>query len=145
MIDLLANAAQTDPLISGNWIIALIGAVAAGIALVVGKIQGRKEVESRDVTLKKPLPTLQTREEPQWATKPELENHIERTDKQFSEIWNAIQQERGVARESLSKIHSRIDFQSNATAAVQATVNEVRQTVSTLLDLALHRNPPPKK
>lgn len=141
MIEVIANVAPADPMISGNWIIGLIGAIAAGIALVVGKMQGRKEAESRDVKIQKPVPTIQTREEPRWATKPELEELGERTDKQIGEIWTAIQSERGVARESLSRIHTRIDSQANATAAVQATINEVKHTVGKLLDIALHRKP----
>jgi hypothetical protein len=45
-------------MISGNWIIAVIGAIAAGIALVVGKRQGRAEAEENNVTLKHPVPTV---------------------------------------------------------------------------------------
>jgi len=54
---LLAEAAP-DPMISGNWIIAVIGAVAAGVALVYGKKQGRAEAEDNNVTIKQPVPTV---------------------------------------------------------------------------------------
>lgn len=54
---ILADAAP-DPMISGSWIIAVIGAIAAGIALVVGKKQGRAEAADNNVTIKQPVPTV---------------------------------------------------------------------------------------
>jgi hypothetical protein len=107
--------------------------------VVVGKIWEKKRAESRDVTIKKPVPTVVTREEPAWATRPELVEHVERTEKQVAEVWDAIQTERGIAREALSRIHARLDMQSNATASLQGTVNEVKGSVGRLLDLALQR------
>jgi hypothetical protein len=53
----LADAAP-DAMISGNWLIAVIGAIAAGIALVIGKKQGRAEAEENNVTIKHPVPTV---------------------------------------------------------------------------------------
>jgi hypothetical protein len=58
IFSMMANAAA-DPMISGNWIIAVIGAIAAGVAAVLGKMQGRKEgMNSRDVTLQAPVPEV---------------------------------------------------------------------------------------
>ncbi len=128
----------------GVWLsvaaITAIGAAVIGIvkAFKAGEAKGKI---SQEFTLKKPVPTVMTREEPAWATKPELEDHIERTDKHFEEIWDAIQGERGIARTALSRIHERIDEQSLATAKVQGTVDEVKSNVSKLLDLALQRKP----
>jgi len=56
IFSMMANAAA-DPMISGNWIIGVIGAIAAGVALVLGKMQGRKEA-ARDVTLQAPVPEI---------------------------------------------------------------------------------------
>lgn len=50
MISILAEVAA-DPMVSGNWIIGVIGAIAAGIALVIGKKQGRAEAQDNNVTL----------------------------------------------------------------------------------------------
>lgn len=141
MIPMLAEA--SDTLVSGNWIIAVIGAIAAGIAHVVGRKVGRNEGEnSRDVLIKKPVPTIQTREEPHWATKPELAEHVERTEQHFRDVWTAIESGRETSRVSLGKIHQRIDSQATATAAVQASVEEIRGLVGRLLDLALNRKSP---
>lgn len=57
LTQLLADT-NPDPMISGNWIIAVIGAIAAGIALVIGKKQGRAEAEDNNVTIKQPVPTV---------------------------------------------------------------------------------------
>lgn len=143
MIGILADAAAaSDPMISGNWLIGLIGAISTAAAAIIGKFAGQKAGEnSREVTLKKPVPTVVTREEPQWATKPDLDEHIERTDKHFAEVWNRFETERHVARESANNIHRRLDKQSEATAGVQASLNEVKETTGKLLDIALNRKP----
>ena len=132
-------------MISGNW---LIGALLLLIPVIGGvwikaKAAGRSEGEtSRQVTLKKPVPTVVTREEPAWATKPDLEDHEERTKQEFAQLWEAIDGERKIARDALGRIHGRLDKQSEATAKVQGTVDEVKSNVSKLLDIALQRKPP---
>ncbi len=137
----LAETAS-DPMISGNWIIALIGAASTAVAAILGKGMGRREGETaREVTLKKPVPTVVTREEPLIATQAALQEHIDNTKEGLDQVWEAITAERGVARESLGKIHARIDQQSQATAKVQGTVDEVKATVGRLLDIALNRKP----
>lgn len=139
-MNLLADVAQTDPMISGNWLIGIIGALTTGAAAIIGKLMGRKEGEtSREVTLKKPVPTVVTREEPQWASRPDLEAHEERTANELKQVWEAIDGERKIAREALGRIHTRLDNQSTATATLQGTVNAVNSNVNKLLDLALKK------
>ena len=144
-MQLLAETARPDFMISGNW---LIGALLLLIPVIGGvwikaKAAGRSEGEtSRQVTLKKPVPTVVTREEPAWATKPDLEDHEERTKQEFAQLWEAIDGERKIARDALGRIHGRLDKQSEATAKVQGTVDEVKSNVSKLLDIALQRKPP---
>lgn len=140
MIELIANAA--GEMLSGDWVLKLVGAMFTGAALILGRLWGRKESETREVTLKKPVPTVVTREEPQWATRPDLDDHEARTKAEFSEVWKAIDGERKIARDALGNIHKRLDNQSTATATLQGTVNEVKDNVGKLLDLALHRKPP---
>jgi hypothetical protein len=143
-MELMANAGGGDDLmISGKWLIALAVAVipALGAVWIKAKALGQKEAQEASVTVKKPVPTVTIREEAQWATRPELEDHIERSDKQFCEIWQAIQAERGIARTALSRIHERLDNQTTATATLQGTVDEVKGTVAKLLDLALGKKP----
>jgi hypothetical protein len=61
MITILAEAsASGDPMISGNWIIAVIGALASAIALFYGKRVGLKEA-TNNVTLQNPFPEVPVR------------------------------------------------------------------------------------
>lgn len=129
-----------------GWVITLvtgvIAAVFAGVSgLIYGNRTGKKEAEGRDVTLKKPVPTFQVREEQPFATRPELVAYIERTDDEVKSIWEAIQAERGVARTALARIHERIDNQSQVTAKLQGSVDEVGKNVRLLLDRAVNPKP----
>jgi hypothetical protein len=146
MFDLVANA-NPDTLISGNWLIAIIGAIASGMALVIGKIQGRREGEtSREVTLKKPVPTVRTQEEPQYVTLDDFNGHLRRIESSFSEIKDALDCERGIARTANSNIHKRIDSMSEKIGErlgkVEGTLAGVKDTTATLLDLALGKIKP---
>ena len=58
MFPLYLAESAPDAMISGNWLIGVIGAIAAGIALVIGKKQGRAEAEENNVTIKHPVPTV---------------------------------------------------------------------------------------
>ena len=68
MIYLAQAAATSDPMISGNWIVAVIGALASAFALFYGKRQGLKEA-TNNVTLQNPMPELPIRKlltPPSW-------------------------------------------------------------------------------
>lgn len=134
-----------DFMISGEWlsgfVVLVIGAI--GAVYVKARKDGVRVGEgSSSVTLRKPVPTLTTREEPAWATRPDLEEHIERTERHFTKIWERFESDRHVARESANNIHKRLDKQSEATAGVLASLTEVKETTGKLLDLALNRKPP---
>lgn len=138
---LLAETSPADFMISGTWLLGF----CVGIIPVIGgvwikaKQVGRAETQDNNVTLKKPVPTIQTREEPQWATRPDLNEHVARTERHFSDVWKRFEADRTAARESANNIHKRLDKQSEATAAVQASLNEVKETTHTLLDIALNK------
>ena len=123
--------------------VSAITALGIAIAAVVKAYRSgvQKGASTTETTIKKPVPTVTIREEAQWATKPDLDDHIERTDKHFAEVWNRFESERGVARDSANNLHRRLDKQSEATAAVQASLNEVKETTGKLLDIALNRKP----
>ncbi len=126
----------------GAWIsLGAITALGIAIAAVVKAYRsGVQKGSSTGFTLNKPVPTVTVREESQWATRPDLEDHVERTDNQFRDVWNRFESDRNVARESANNMHRRLDKQSEATAAVQASLNEVKDTTGKLLDIALGHN-----
>jgi hypothetical protein len=128
----------------GNGITISVAAItAAGIAIaaVVKSYRAgiQKGAASTETTIKKPVPTVTIREEAQWATKPELDAHVDQTREHFKEVWDAIQTERGIARTALSRIHERLDVQAKVTATMQGAVEQVGKNVDRLLNLALNR------
>lgn len=148
MMEFLANttAAGADPMISGEWLIKIIGAIFTGAALILGRYWGRKEKENESsVTLKKPVPTIQTREEAAWATQPDLEDHVGWTREEFKRVWGQFGVERALHNNELTAIHDRINVQSAATATIKGSVDEIGKNVEQLLHLALHGKgtPPP--
>ncbi len=132
-------AANSEPMVPGNWIIAVIGALSTAAALIIGKLQGRKEAESREVTLKKPVPTVQTREEPRWATLPELEDLERRMMDLIREIKTRLEADRAAAREAHGNTHKRIDDIVQVLAELKGFTTQIDENVDKLLNLALHK------
>lgn len=148
MISILADAASNpDFMISGNW---LIGALVILIPVVggvwlKGRASGRSEAQENKVTLQKPVPTLTTRNEALFATKPELDDHVHWSREEFARVWSQFGTERVIDNDELNKIHERINQQSLATSNLKGSVEEIGKNVSQLLHLALHGKTPPNR
>jgi hypothetical protein len=54
-VNWLANAGA-DALVSGDWVLKLIGAIFTGAALILGRYWGKKE--AGEMTIKDPVPTV---------------------------------------------------------------------------------------
>lgn len=136
--------AGADVMISGNWIIALLIALipVLGGVWIKAKAAGRTEAQDNHVTLKKPVPTIQTREEQRWVPRDEYMERWERADAETSRLWNQFGHERKIWNHEIENVQTRLATQSEATASLQGTVNEVNKTVGQLLSLALNRKPP---
>lgn len=88
MIGYLANTAAPDPMISGDWIIAVIGALASAFALFYGKRQGLKEA-TNNVTLQSPLPEFPVRKlltPPSWDAHKALCDRVSALEVATSEL-----------------------------------------------------------
>jgi hypothetical protein len=84
---LLATTAP-DTMISGNWIIAVIGALATAGALLIGKVQGRKEA-TNNITLQSPVPELSTRKvltPPSWDAHRALCDRVTKLEETTTEL-----------------------------------------------------------
>jgi hypothetical protein len=147
LLPILADTSpQTDFMISGNW---LVGALAILIPVIIaawfkGKQTGKTEATDNNVTLKKPVPTIQTREEPAWATRPDLEDHVEWAREEFKRVWGQFGIERGLHNKELAEIRSSIASQMQATATIKGSVEKIGENVTQLLHLALNGKTPPK-
>lgn len=131
MIRILAEtaAAVPDAQISGSVVVGIIGAITTLVVGVIGKlkIDQVKGETSREVTIKRPVPTVNIKEDPEYATKGELH-----------EVWVAIEANRQANHEELSKIYNRLNTQSGVVATLQGTMNEVKSTVNQLLSIAIN-------
>lgn len=145
MMHLLAETAAADPdtMISGKWLLAIIPAVIAalGAVWVKAKSAGIKEATSKITIADQPV-NVKTQADPVYAYRDDLDDHIARIDKTFTEVWDAIEGERKIARDALGKIHGRIDNQATSLATMTGTVKAINETLGKLLDLALGKKPP---
>lgn len=149
---ILAAAGGFDGMTISVAAIAALGtAVAVAVkAFKAGEAKGKQTVAVDPV----PLPVEVVAD---LATKDELRDVEGRLTGEIRKLENHQNGERAVARNAnsnihqrldkmaeksdLLRIHERIDAQSLATAAATASLNEVKSSVSKLLDLAIQRKP----
>ena len=145
MMAILADVAGgADPMISGNWLIgALIALIPViGAVWIKGKAAGRTEASDNNVTLKKPVPTIQVREEQRFVGRDEFVELTARMTVEHTKLWSQFAEERKIWNHEIEGIQRRQDTQSIAIASLQGTVDEINKTVGTLLSIALKsRNP----
>ncbi len=138
---LFANLTPPDTMISGDWMLKLVAALFTGAALVLGRYWGKREAVQQDVTLKSPVPTVRTQEEPEFVTMGTFNGHLKRIEESISAIEAALESERGIARTANGNIHHRIDALSerlgDRLSKLEGTLMGVADTTRTLLDLAL--------
>ncbi len=137
-------AAGADPMISGNWLIgALIALIPViGAAWIKGKAAGRTEAADNNVTLKKPVPTIQVREEQRFVGRDEFLELTTRMTAEHTKLWGQFSEERKIWNHEIESIQKRQDSQSTAIASLQGTVDEVNKTVGQLLAIALNARKP---
>ena len=105
------------------------------------KAKGAAEAQSNNVTLKHPVPTIPTREEQRWVAREEYLERWIRADEEITRLWNQFSTERKIWNHEIENVLARLATQSDATATLQGTVNEVKKTVGQLLTIALNRKP----
>lgn len=125
--------------LSGGAVVGIIGAISTLVVGIIGKLKvDQARNQSNDVTIKRPVPTVETREKPVLAIKADVDSAIKRIEDQH----NKCQQYQGEQR---ANIHHRLDDQVKALARMEGTLASVQQTTSTLLDLALQKKPSPRQ
>jgi hypothetical protein len=141
-------AAASDTMVSGNFItalvVALIGAAATAYARISGKKQGLEEA-TNNVTIQSPVPTVRTKEEPEYVTMASFNGHLKRIEESIAGIESALENERGIARTANGNIHHRIDALSERLgerlSKLEGTLSGVAETTRTLLEIALNKKP----
>lgn len=128
----------------GIWIsvaaITAIGGVIIGIikAFKAG-VQKGKEAQDNNVTLKKPVPTIHTREEERFVSREEFTAGIGRMEDATEKIWEQFKTERLILNREIETMNQRWDSQLKATGELKGTVQEINKTVGQLLAIALRK------
>jgi len=129
--------------IIGSILIALLG---SGVIVVKSKdhwkSQGRAEVQSNDVTIKHPVPLVTTKEKPEYVTRTMLESHLTRIDTAIRTVNHNQESCQAYQNEQRGRIHNRLDDQVKCLARMEGTLEAVKETSTTLLNLALQTNKP---
>lgn len=135
MMTILAEAANaSDPMISGNWLIGVIGAISTGAVAIIGKmkVDQVRRMKTSTVIENQPLPVnlVDT-----VATKEELKSLERRILKEITKQESAFEKERDVTREELGKIHSRLDRTSECIAEVKGQLSQIEKNLNRVLNI----------
>lgn len=84
---------------------------------------------------------LMTRAEADVATRKELEDAEQRLEAELVEIKGRLDDERNVARESLGKVHRRIDALVSSTSEMRGALKGVSDNVNLLVRLQMGGSP----
>ena len=85
----------------------MIGAIAAGVALVIGKMQGRKEAS--ETILKSPVPTVPTSKvttPPTWSDHKALVDRVNRTEADILRVESELKDMRHIEAEHFRQLMS---------------------------------------
>lgn len=137
-MQLLAEAAGADPMISGSVVIGIIGAITTLVVGLVGKLkvdQARRErtstrIEGQPISVEL-VETL--------ATKAEMRDLEGRLVAEIKKLEGVISGERAVARTAVGNLHARIDKTAEGLAATTATMTQLNANLNRVLDLLLKR------
>ena len=130
-----------EVLISGEWLTGIVVAIITAFGGIY--LKARKDGEnSREVTVKKPVPTIQVREEQRFVGRDEFLELTHRMTTEHTKLWGQFSEERKIWNHEIESIQKRQDSQSTAIASLQGTVDEVNKTVGQLLAIALNARKP---
>lgn len=144
MIELLANAAPAaDPMISGNWILAMIGAITTAAAAFFGKAQGRKEAQR--TTLESPVPEVPTRKvptPPTYDAHRALEHRVGRVEEDITRIRDELKEDRRVAAMQFQQLmQAGQDRELRLGEKIEGFANAIHRRIDTVLKDAVDAAP----
>lgn len=129
-------AAAADPMISGNWIIAVIGALASALALFYGKRQGLREA-TNNFTLQSPVPEVPTRKvltPPSWDAHQALRDRVTVIESGLADL----------RRESASHYHELLKAGSERETHLSDKLDGIARGIHARIDEFLATKPRPR-
>ena len=142
MLDLiLAQAAAPDPQISGAWVLELVAKIFVGIGVLFGAVwlaykRGQGNPSSETTITNQPLIV---REDEDYVTHGELNEHLERIEAGFTELKGDRDEARRVARNALGNVHARINESTTKLDVLAGKVEGINENVGRLVDIAMNR------
>lgn len=145
MMTILAEAATSDPMISGNWLIALVGAISTGAVAIIGKMKVDQAKRTKTATVVENQP-LSVAVVDTLATKEEMRELEARLVSEIKKLESAIANERSVARIANGNLHARIDKSAEGIAEMKGQLTQMNANLNRLLDLVMNfpNSPKPK-
>lgn len=142
MIALLAEITQTQPdtLISGNWLIGIIGALSTATAAIIGKVRVDQVKRQRTSTRIEDQPLAVSLVET-LATKEEMRELEGRLVAEIKKLESAASKERDVARTANGNLHARIDKSAEAMAEMKGQLIQISANLNRLVDMAVGKSP----
>lgn len=136
MIQTLLATTQPDTLISGNWIIAIIGTLTTAATAIIGKLKldqvKREKMSTRIEGQPIGVELVET-----LATKQEMRELEARLVTEIKKLESAASKERDVARIANGNLHARIDKSSEALAEMKGQLIQISANLSRLVDMAM--------
>jgi hypothetical protein len=134
------GAAPAD-VISTTAATTIITTIFTGIALVMGKVWGkRQEAQKRTTTIAgQPIGVRLEEQSDPPATKKELEALEQRMIAELKKIEAALGKERDIARTANGNLHARADKSVEVMAEMKGELKQISENVDRLLDLAMKR------
>jgi len=143
MLSLLILAATAAPShdygsIRGELLLALIGAIATAYVTIRSKTLQKQALErgrKEGATQVEVQGDINTREHVELVTKAQLDERMQALEDDIHEIKNALSKERDTARDSLGKVHARLDKVMENQANSRGELNQISLNVQRLLDI----------
>jgi len=143
MITELLSTTQPDTLISGNWIIGIVGALTTAAATIIGKMKIDQAKREKTSTRIEDQPLAISLVET-LATKDEMQALEARLVAEIKKLETAASKERDVARAANGNLHARIDKSSEALAEMKGQLIQISANLSRLVDMAM-KSPRPTR
>lgn len=142
--------AAPSEMIPTAGLVAVLGAISSIIIALVGKHKlDQARSESREVTIRPPVPTVRTQEEPEFVTIEVFNRHLVQMEGSIRRIEAAMETDRGTTRLDNGHIYTRINAISEGLGTrmgkIEGTLDAVSKTTNTLLDIALGKTKPPTR
>lgn len=129
-------------MISGNWLIGVLGALSTAAVAVIGKLKLDQAKRERTSTRIENLPITVSLVET-LATKEEMASLEARLVAEIKKLEGSLGKERDVARTANGNLHARIDKTSDNLSLMRGEIGQMNANLNRLIDLAMNPKPRP--